>query len=89
MKINNNFYIMVAVFVLIPIVMPYIIDDPIINMGVNIGCILGFIWYIKTRSKNLAQSLLSSKMTWVCSACGKEGKEATCSRCGSKQRKLR
>lgn len=85
---KNKFFLVLAVFIILPFIVPFIINDPVIITIVNIGTILGFLFYVRTRVKNLASGLISSGFKWQCLVCGKENKESSCPRCGSRQSKM-
>lgn len=89
MKLNpkNNFFAIIAIFAVLPLLLPIITSDPIVLMIANIGIILGFLYLIKSRMKGISSALLGSKITWMCMACAKVHNQGSCPRCGSKMRK--
>ena len=84
---KNKFFLVLAIFITLPFIVPFIINDAVIITLVNIGTILGFLYYARTRVKNLAGNLLGSKITWMCMACTKIHNQGACPGCGSKMRK--
>ena len=81
-------FLIIGLLVAAPFLMQFIFADPILQQAGSIVVLIIAILWLRTRIKGIAKDLVSSKMKWICSACGLPNPKTECSRCGSRQRKL-
>lgn len=88
MKLDNKIWYILAGLFAVPFIIPMILPEPFATISI-IGIMIGALFWLRSRVKGVAQSMLQTKMVWVCSSCNQPSKEVECKRCGSKSRKLR